>query len=81
MARWPRTFAPILDAATREGKLAIFMIHGVGPGEHGLFVEAREHAALLAELSRRVAGKSLWVAPLIDVVEYLRRAHRASDSR
>jgi len=48
--------------------LLIFLFHGVG-GEHSLNVSLEAHAELLQFLKQH--EKEVWVAPMIDVAEYI----------
>ncbi len=60
--------ALVKDAMKQNG-LLVFLFHGVG-GEHGLNVALKDHSQLLHFLKQN--EKEIWVAPLIDVVEYLK---------
>lgn len=54
--------------ATAQGRLLIFLFHGVG-GEHNLNVSLQAHSELLHFLKEN--ERELWVAPLIDVAKYV----------
>ena len=58
--------ALVKDAMKQNG-LLVFLFHGVG-GEHGLNVALKDHSQLLHFLKQN--EKDIWVAPLIDIVEY-----------
>jgi sialate O-acetylesterase len=54
--------------AREEGSLLVFLFHGVG-GEHSLNVSLADHRQLLLFLKQE--EKDVWVAPMIEIVEYL----------
>lgn len=58
----------VVKKAMSEKGLVVFLFHGVG-GEHNLNVSLQDHRQLLYFLKRH--EKEIWVAPLIDVVDYL----------
>lgn len=58
-----------VDEAIKQGALVVFLFHGVG-GEHGLDVSKEAHDALIAYLDKKKSD--LWVAPMIDVVDYVK---------
>lgn len=58
-----------VDEAITQGALVVFLFHGVG-GEHGLDVSKEAHDSLIAYLSKKKSD--LWVAPMIDVVDYVK---------
>jgi sialate O-acetylesterase len=51
---------------------AVFMIHGVGKGTHGLYMEKSTHEGLLAWLAANQAD--IWTAPFIEVAQFV-KAH------
>ncbi len=59
----------LVRAATERNALLVFLFHGVG-GEHNLNVSLAAHSQLLHFLKKNEKG--IWVAPLIEIVEYLR---------
>lgn len=59
-----------IDEATKLGGWIIFMIHGVGHGTHGLYMECEEHDKLVSYLVER--QDSIWTAPVVDVAKYLK---------
>ncbi|HEX5171587.1 MAG TPA: polysaccharide deacetylase family protein [Cyclobacteriaceae bacterium] len=58
----------IVRKALKQGGLVVFLFHGVG-GEHNLNVSLRNHSQLLHFLKEN--EKEIWIAPLIDVVDYI----------
>ena len=56
--------------AEKTGTLIVFLFHGVG-GEHNLNVDLTEHTKLLDYLKKN--RKNIWVAPMVEVAEYLKR--------
>lgn len=60
-----------VDDAKKKGGLLVFLFHGVG-GEHSLNVSLDAHRQLLRYLKNN--ERDLWVAPLIDVIDFLRPA-------
>lgn len=58
-----------VDEAIRQGALVVFLFHGVG-GEHSLDVSKEAHDALVKYLNEK--NKDVWVAPMIDVVKYVK---------
>lgn len=65
----------VKQAIAQKG-LLIFLFHGVG-GEHSLNVSIQAHSALLHYL--RQHEKDIWIAPLIDVAEYIRTRQAQSN--
>lgn len=57
--------------AVREKKLIVYLFHGVG-GEHDLNVSLEAHTELLDYLQKN--KKDIWVATMLDVVNYLTSA-------
>ena len=60
----------IITDAVASGGWAIFMIHGVGQGTHGMFMDVDEHDKLVNYLAKR--QDSIWTAPVVDVAKYLK---------
>lgn len=58
----------LVKETMKQNGLIVFLFHGVG-GEHGLNVALKDHSQLLHYLKQN--EKDIWVAPLINVVEYL----------
>lgn len=56
--------------AIQAKKLIVFLFHGVG-GEHGLNVSLDAHKQLLVFLKQH--EKELWIAPMVDVANYLKQ--------
>ena len=50
------------------------MIHGVGEGTHGLFIDENEHQRLVEYLGGK--QDEIWVAPLKNVAQYLKKCER-----
>jgi peptidoglycan-N-acetylglucosamine deacetylase len=59
----------LVKNAKDKNALLVFLFHGVG-GEHSLTVSLGAHRTLLYYLAQH--EKDIWVAPLVDVVEYIR---------
>ena len=59
-----------IEAAVRDGKWIFYMFHGVGKGTHSLYIEAQEHAQLVAYLGAN--KERIWTAPAVDVTRYLK---------
>lgn len=59
----------LVKEAMQNHTLLIFLFHGVG-GEHSLNVSLPAHHRLLQFLSQN--KKEIWVAPMIDVAEYIK---------
>jgi len=59
----------LVKQAMDKGGLLVFLFHGVG-GEHSLNVSLDAHSKLLHYLSEN--RKDIWIAPMIDVSEYIR---------
>ena len=60
-----------IEEAVASGGWIIYMIHGVGEGTHGLFIDEGEHQKLVQYLGER--QDEIWVAPLKEVGQYLRK--------
>jgi peptidoglycan/xylan/chitin deacetylase (PgdA/CDA1 family) len=59
----------MVKEAMRTNSAIVFLFHGVG-GEHGLNVDLKAHRELLTFL--KANEKDIWVAPFIDVTEYIK---------
>jgi hypothetical protein len=59
-----------IQRATEMGGWAVFMIHGVGEGTHGLYMEKSTHEKLVAWLAANRA--EIWTAPFIEVARYVK---------
>lgn len=59
----------LVKKAEERGALLVFLFHGVG-GEHGLNVSLPAHRHLLQYLKQN--EKNIWVAPLLDVAEFVK---------
>jgi peptidoglycan-N-acetylglucosamine deacetylase len=59
----------LVKSAIENNYLLVFLFHGVG-GEHSINVSSNAHRKLLYFLKQ--SERDIWVAPLIDVVEYIR---------
>lgn len=59
----------LVKQAEQKGALLVFLFHGVG-GEHGLNVSLPAHRQLLQYLKQK--QKDIWVAPLVEVAEYVK---------
>jgi hypothetical protein len=57
------------QAAASHGWM-IFMMHGVGKGTHGLFIEKEEHHAFLDFLEANATR--IWTAPMVEIAQYVR---------
>lgn len=64
------TTLQIITDAAASGGWAIFMIHGVGQGTHGMFMDVDEHDKLVNYLAER--QDSIWTAPVVEVAKYLK---------
>lgn len=58
-----------IEAAAGVGGWIIWMIHGVGAGTHGLFVDDVEHEKLIRWLGDR--KDDVWTAPLVKVAQHV----------
>ncbi len=63
-----------IERAVAKGDWIIYMIHGVGEGTHGLFIDENEHQRLVEYLGGK--QDEIWVAPLKDVAQYLKKCER-----
>lgn len=59
----------IVKQAMQKNALLVFLFHGVG-GEHSLNVSLEAHSQLLHFLKQN--QKDIWIAPMIDVAEYIK---------
>ncbi|MEE3258545.1 MAG: polysaccharide deacetylase family protein [Candidatus Latescibacterota bacterium] len=59
-----------IERAVAGGGWIIYMIHGVGEGTHGLFIDESEHQQLVQYLGEQ--QDEIWVAPLKEVAHYLK---------
>ncbi|MDP7000131.1 MAG: hypothetical protein QF569_29065, partial [Candidatus Poribacteria bacterium] len=60
-----------IECAVAKGDWIIYMIHGVGEGTHGLFIDENEHQRLVEYLAEK--QDEIWVAPLKEVAQYLKK--------
>jgi sialate O-acetylesterase len=65
----------LVREAMEKKALLVFLFHGVG-GEHGLNVSLEAHRELITYLHEQRGA--VWVAPLIDVVRYLKDEPRGT---
>jgi sialate O-acetylesterase len=65
----------LVKKAMESHTLLVFLFHGVGGG-HNLNVGLKEHSALLHFLKQN--GKSIWIAPMVDVAKYIRQYQAAN---
>lgn len=59
----------LVKQAMKNNALLVFLFHGVG-GEHDLNVSLRAHRELLLFLQNN--EKDIWIAPLVEIAEYVR---------
>ena len=59
-----------IDNAVASGGWIIYMIHGVGAGTHGLYIDPEVHQSLVDYLGER--QDSIWTAPVGVVARHLR---------
>ena len=59
----------MVKQAEQTNALLVFLFHGVG-GEHSLNVSLQAHSELLHYLKQK--QKDIWVAPMIDVAEFIK---------
>ena len=71
---WPEGIQGVVsisyDDAIASGGWIIYMIHGVGEGTHGLYIDPEVHQSLVDYLGER--QNSIWTAPVGAVARYLR---------
>lgn len=60
----------MVKQAMSRNALLVFLFHGVG-GEHSLNVSLEAHRRLLQFLKQN--EKQVWVAPMIEVAEHIKR--------
>jgi sialate O-acetylesterase len=65
----------LVKRAMQSNALIVFLFHGVG-GEHSLDIALSEHRKLLRFLKQN--EKDIWIAPFVDIAEYLRQHHQGS---
>lgn len=58
-----------IDGAMESGGWIIYMIHGVGEGTHGLYIDVEEHQKLVDYLGEQ--QDSIWSASVVQVAQYL----------
>jgi sialate O-acetylesterase len=63
----------LVKKAMKTNTLLIFVFHGVG-GEHSLDVSLAAHSELVHFLKQQ--EKDIWVAPLVDVADFLKQQKR-----
>jgi hypothetical protein len=63
----------LVKEAMKTHTLLVFLFHGVGGG-HNINVGLREHSLLLHYLKDH--EKDIWIAPMVDVAEYIRNGSR-----
>jgi peptidoglycan/xylan/chitin deacetylase (PgdA/CDA1 family) len=66
----------LVKQAMQKNALLVFLFHGVG-GEHSLNVSLEAHSKLLHFLKQN--QKDIWVAPLIDVAEFVKKYQSKSN--
>jgi sialate O-acetylesterase len=74
-----RPFETLRDwacAAQNQGGWLVLVIHGVGRGAHGEFVEREAHEALVRWLAEQ---KQIWVRPFIEVAKWVRGWQTGTD--
>ena len=59
-----------IERAAETGGWIVWMIHGVGEGTHGLYIDTDEHEKLVSWLGANKAD--IWTAPLVEVASYVR---------
>jgi hypothetical protein len=59
-----------IERAAEIGGWIVLMIHGVGQGTHGMYIDTDEHEKLISWLGASKA--KIWTAPLVDVARYVR---------
>jgi peptidoglycan/xylan/chitin deacetylase (PgdA/CDA1 family) len=64
-----RQIIEMVDDVLLEGKLLVFLFHGVG-GEHNSNVSTSKHSALLKHIKKN--ENDIWVAPLVEIVDYIK---------
>jgi sialate O-acetylesterase len=70
-----RTFEELkaeIEKAAQSGGWIVYMIHGIGPETHTLYINQPEHDQLVAWLGQN--QDRFWTAPLVDVARYVRES-------
>jgi sialate O-acetylesterase len=65
----------LVKQAMQRNALIVFLFHGVG-GEHALDISLSDHRKLLHFLKQH--EKDIWIAPFVDIAEYVRQHHQES---
>lgn len=65
------TFLPELEEIQETGGWLIYTFHGVGEAAHNLHIDPEAHRRLLEYLHQHRG--SIWTAPVIEVVKYLKK--------
>ena len=65
-----------ISAAQKEGALLVFLFHGVGGGVP-YSISASEHKKLVSYLKQH--DNDIWVAPMIEIAEYIRARQKNND--
>jgi hypothetical protein len=65
----------MVKEAMAKGALLVFLFHGVG-GEHSLNVSRGDHRMLLFFLKQN--EKDIWVAPMIEISQYVRESEKTA---
>lgn len=60
----------LVEDARENGKLLVFMFHGVGGG-HSIDVDLKDHSELLHYL--KANESDIWIAPLVEVTRFLKK--------
>jgi sialate O-acetylesterase len=60
----------IIKEAIKNDALLVFLFHGVGGG-HPINVSLEAHRELVYFLKQHVA--EIWIAPLIDIAQYIKK--------
>jgi peptidoglycan/xylan/chitin deacetylase (PgdA/CDA1 family) len=68
----------LVKNAIKKNALVVFLFHGVG-GEHTLNVSLEAHRTLLRFLKQ--CEKDIWVAPMIDIADYVRENQKSSENQ
>jgi peptidoglycan/xylan/chitin deacetylase (PgdA/CDA1 family) len=68
----------LVKEAIRTNSAIVFLFHGVG-GEHALNVGASEHRKLLKFLKEH--EKEIWIAPFIEMTEYMKKNQKSSGGK
>jgi peptidoglycan/xylan/chitin deacetylase (PgdA/CDA1 family) len=63
-----------IERAIDVGGWIIWMIHGVGEGTHGLYIDTSEHEKLIAWL--RENRDRIWTAPVVKVAQHVKHYQR-----